>query len=118
MITWDALLLRYYALAATVGSATLWVLWRATRHVPSPSLRALARATFSAFVFTPAIVPIREIGGAVPVPASWMFFYGFFGRDGRGIDTATGGAFILSATIVLWFVFVAASRKHPREENA
>ena len=116
MITVETFLLRYYALAATVGSATLWVLWRATRHVPSPSLRALARATFAAFVFTPAIVWFR--GFALPIPASWMFFYGFFGSDGQVIDTAIGGAFILAATIILWVVFVAASRKRPRKENA
>jgi hypothetical protein len=119
MSTWENLLVRYYLLAVFAGGVVLWVVWRLARRISNPSLRALARAMCAAFVFTPAIVPVSEIGGAVPAPASWMFFYGIFGRDGRGFDTALGGSFILAATITLWFVFGAVGRKRSHhEENA
>ena len=114
MITWDVFLLRYYAAAALAGGSTLWLLWRATRNVKSIWVRSLPRAIFTAVVFTPTIIPIPEIGGAVPMPAIWICFYGIFGRDGKVIDLALGGAAILIATVALWLIFAAAARKRLR----
>lgn len=101
-----------------VGASVLFFTRKQVARIGNGATRQLLRALIVALAFTPTVVPVPSLHGALPVPASWALLCGLSGDTSSGepiVAITHGGiplAVVFAATWLVAF-FISCARRNP-----